>query len=202
MEHVGAVIAEVDTVASAIAAAVEQQGAATLEIARRVQDVAAANGQATGTMQIVSGLAERSGGLSREVLNSAAQISAQTGELHGELNNFLDAMREENGDRRRYERLAAEHLRARLTIAGREHANVVRVRDVSRGGIALDVALSGVAPGAEAEVRIDGITKPVPGRVARVAEDHVAISFRQSREALAAADAVLALVDGLQQSAA
>ena len=82
-----------DEIASAIAATVEEQGAATREIAFGVQTVARATGDATRAMRDVSGVAEGAGGSSRSVHAAADEVGRVAATLRAEVDGFLIAMR-------------------------------------------------------------------------------------------------------------
>jgi len=97
-EAVGAVkevtqaIGQVDTVATAIGAAVEEQAASTREIAGSVQSVLRSTEQATRSMQQVSSIAEESETTSRGVLSAADEVGRTADTLRGEVEHFLAAM--------------------------------------------------------------------------------------------------------------
>ncbi|SFS43872.1 HAMP domain-containing methyl-accepting chemotaxis protein [Methylobacterium sp. yr668] len=86
-------IRDIDGVATTIAAAVEQQGAATREIVRNVgqaaQGAAAVTGHVAG-VAAASGATEAAAG---EVLGAAAALSAQAAHLTEEVGRFLDGVR-------------------------------------------------------------------------------------------------------------
>ena len=86
-------------VASAIAAAVEQQGAATREIAGQVAMVAGQTQEAAGAMQQVSDASERAGGNSRSVLAAANDVAQVSDKLRLEVDQFLAAMNAEDEER-------------------------------------------------------------------------------------------------------
>jgi methyl-accepting chemotaxis protein len=89
-------IGQVDEVASAIAAAVEQQGATTREIAASVQNVNASAQNATDAMREVSANSETSSAASNSVLDGAADVGRTAGLLQGELRQFLAAVASTN----------------------------------------------------------------------------------------------------------
>jgi len=74
IETITRTIGGINEIATAIAAAVEQQGAATQEIARNIQQAAAGAGEVSANMSVVS----RNVGETRE---AAAQVEAASGEL-------------------------------------------------------------------------------------------------------------------------
>jgi methyl-accepting chemotaxis protein len=86
-------IEEISTVATSIAAAVEEQGAATCEIVRNVAQ--AAEHTRTVSVQIggVTESAAETGSASGHVLSAAADLSRQAGQLQGEVSAFLASVR-------------------------------------------------------------------------------------------------------------
>ena len=82
-------------VAAAIAAAVEQQGAATREIASQVSTVAAQTEGAASAMQQVATAAESAGGAAGSVLNAAEGVGRVSRTLRAEVDQFLAAVRTE-----------------------------------------------------------------------------------------------------------
>jgi methyl-accepting chemotaxis protein len=98
VRDVGEAIARMSEVASAIAAAVEQQGTATREIAASVQTVAHQNDGATRSMREVATVAEAAGDSSRAVLSAAGEVAEIATTLRQEVDRFLAAMRDGDGD--------------------------------------------------------------------------------------------------------
>ncbi|MCG2641435.1 hypothetical protein L6639_19790 [Bradyrhizobium sp. WYCCWR 12678] len=87
-----ATIEQISTIATSIA--VEQQGAATQEIARSVQSVAQGTlTAATDIGQVNQGAAE-TGSASEEVLNSAKTLSSESTRLRTELDRLMANIRE------------------------------------------------------------------------------------------------------------
>lgn len=86
-------IREMDIVTTAIASAVEQQGAATQEIARNVQSAATGTMSVTGSIADLGAAAEQTGGASREVLSAATELNRQSDMLRGQIDRFLTAIR-------------------------------------------------------------------------------------------------------------
>ncbi len=93
IREIGATIGQMNEIAEAIAAAVEEQGAATKEIARSVQQAA----QGTqGVMQHIVGVREASGHVgaaAAQVLSAAAQLGSQSDELKNQTGRFLGNVR-------------------------------------------------------------------------------------------------------------
>ncbi|KTT92324.1 chemotaxis protein, partial [Sphingomonas yabuuchiae] len=93
MAGIGGRIDEISGVAAAIAAAVEEQGAATREIVRNVSQAAVGTGEVTGTIAGVAGAAEETGAAASQVLSSASALSHQSERLSAEVTRFLATVR-------------------------------------------------------------------------------------------------------------
>ncbi|WP_232630513.1 methyl-accepting chemotaxis protein [Methylobacterium sp. Leaf118] len=86
-------IRDIDTVATAIAAAVEEQGAATQEIVRNVAQASAGAAEVTGNIAGVAGSAEATGSAANEVLQAAGDLLRQSDHLRAEVSRFLTSVR-------------------------------------------------------------------------------------------------------------
>jgi methyl-accepting chemotaxis protein len=86
-------IAEVSRIAAGIAAAVEQQGAATGEIARSVQQAAQSSAEVTGNIAEVSQAAGDTGRAASEVLHAAGQVSREAEALTRQVGGFIAGVR-------------------------------------------------------------------------------------------------------------
>ncbi len=86
-------IGRIDEVAGAIAAAVEQQQAATREIARNVQQAATGTHQVSSNIADVNRAASDTGSAARDVLGAAGTLSDQANELRSKVEVFLSAVR-------------------------------------------------------------------------------------------------------------
>ncbi|KQP29480.1 chemotaxis protein [Methylobacterium sp. Leaf102] len=86
-------IREISDVANSIAAAVEQQGAATQEIARNVSEAAAGTGEVTRNVTGVAMAAEETGAAAAQVLSSASELSRQSEDLSAQVSHFLVTVR-------------------------------------------------------------------------------------------------------------
>ncbi len=86
-------IEEISGVAASIAAAVEQQGAATQEIVRNVAQAAAGAGEVTGNIAGVASAAEEAGVAADQVLAASTELSRQSEHLSGEVARFLASVR-------------------------------------------------------------------------------------------------------------
>ncbi|UMY15727.1 cache domain-containing protein [Methylobacterium organophilum] len=86
-------IREIDSVAVTIAAAVEQQGAATQEIARNVAQASVGTGEVTTNIAGVAQASGETGAAASQVLASASELSRQSTHLGHEVNRFLEGVR-------------------------------------------------------------------------------------------------------------
>ncbi|WP_142848504.1 globin-coupled sensor protein [Telmatospirillum sp. J64-1] len=90
---IGDTIASINQIASAIAAAVEQQGAATQEIARNVQEAASGTSEVSSSIGLVTQAAGETGQAAGEVLVAAGELSRQSERLNDQVNGFLRDIR-------------------------------------------------------------------------------------------------------------
>ncbi|UMY16495.1 methyl-accepting chemotaxis protein [Methylobacterium organophilum] len=86
-------IREIDTVTASIAAAVEQQGAATQEIVRNVAQAATGTGEVTTNIAGVAQAVDETGAAANQVLSSASELSRQSERLSAEVAHFLATVR-------------------------------------------------------------------------------------------------------------
>jgi methyl-accepting chemotaxis protein len=80
-------------VSSAIAAAIEEQAAATQEIARNVEQAAQGTEQVTQNIVLVSGAAQESNEAAGQVRNSASELAKQSTMLDNLVKTFLDRVK-------------------------------------------------------------------------------------------------------------
>ena len=86
-------IGEIDQIAAAVAAAVDQQSAATDEIARNVQQAAAGTHEVSAAIGGVTSAAEETGSAATLVLRSAEDLGHEAERLRGEIGRFLAGVR-------------------------------------------------------------------------------------------------------------
>jgi methyl-accepting chemotaxis protein len=86
-------IQEISSVATSIAAAVEEQGAATQEIVRNVAQAATGTGEVTSNITGVARAAEDTGAAASQVLGAAGELSRQSEYLSVEVARFLQTVR-------------------------------------------------------------------------------------------------------------
>ncbi len=93
IRHVSATIGRIDEISSAIATAVEQQGAATREIARNVEEAARGTQEVTGNIASVTQAATETGGASASVLDAARRLSEESAALNQRVGDFVGMVR-------------------------------------------------------------------------------------------------------------
>ena len=86
---ISAGIGDINTSSMMISAAVEEQGAATGEIARNVQHTADSTRTVTENIQAVSESAHSNGAAATQVLASAGELSRQAESLNYEVAQFI-----------------------------------------------------------------------------------------------------------------
>jgi methyl-accepting chemotaxis protein len=93
IKEIGATIGRIAGIASTIAAAVEEQGAATQEIARNVGEAAKGTSQVAANISDVNRGASETGSASSQVLTSAQSLSGESQHLKLEVDKFLSTVR-------------------------------------------------------------------------------------------------------------
>jgi methyl-accepting chemotaxis protein len=93
IKQIGTVILRISEVSGIIAAAVEEQSAATREIARNVQMASSGAAQVGGAITDVHQGAADTGSASGQVLSSAQSLASQASQLKLEVDNFLASIR-------------------------------------------------------------------------------------------------------------
>jgi methyl-accepting chemotaxis protein len=93
IDGVGKIITSINGTSSAIAAAVEQQGAATLEISRNIQEAATGTGEVSSNIAGVTLAATDMGDAAGQVLSAADVLLEQSSELRDKVDAFLVTVR-------------------------------------------------------------------------------------------------------------
>ena len=93
IKEISGTIGRVSEIAATIAAAIEEQGAATQEIARNVQQAALGSTQVANSIADVNLGAADTGSASSQVLSSAQMLSDENKRLKAEVLNFLATVR-------------------------------------------------------------------------------------------------------------
>jgi methyl-accepting chemotaxis protein len=176
-------IEQMNRVAATIAASVDEHGSVALEIAATVRTVSRRTKDTTHAMRDVSDIA---GETSRAVLSVADDVARVAAALRGQVDQFLDAVRSAESERRTGHRTPGNGARATLRLPdGRDISAVVE--DFGRSGVALhcDPALK---PGASVEVTLPGSGGPLTGQVVRTLGGVLAIAFAPDAVAIARID--------------
>ena len=93
IKEISSTIEKLSEISSTIAAAVEEQGAATQEISRNVQQAAYGTQQVSANITDVQRGAAETGSASSQVLSAAQSLSGESNRLKLEVSKFLDSVR-------------------------------------------------------------------------------------------------------------
>jgi methyl-accepting chemotaxis protein len=93
IKEIGGTIGRISEIAGAIAAAVEEQGAATQEIARNIQQATTGTTEVATRITDVNRGAIETGSASAQVLSSAQSLSKESHHLKSEVEKFLSTVR-------------------------------------------------------------------------------------------------------------
>jgi methyl-accepting chemotaxis protein len=166
IQEISGTIRGVNETAVAIATAVEEQGAATQEIARSIESVTVNAASMTRSMEEVQGAVDATSGSAAEVKRTTEALSADTGLLSTEVQDFLSSLRD-LGESRQLRALDV-NLRATAILGGQSVAG--RVLKVSPGMVLFDGPLQ-ISAGTLVELRIDRLDRTLRGRfVDRIAD--------------------------------
>ena len=200
VREVGSAIGRIDTVAAAIAAAVEEQAIATREIAASVQSVSVTTDEAARAMQEVSTIAAETEDNSRAMIGATDGVGHTADTLRKEVDFFLQAVSQtEENNRRRYERIPGKQNSVVVTADGTDRRFVIE--DISRGGFAVRSDWTG-ASGKEVHVVLPGSETPVSARIVRASGGVIAFSFRQDGGSLTEIDRALDIIGGTKTARA
>ena len=93
IKHIGGTINEINQISTTIAAAVEEQGVATQDIASNVQQAASSTAIVSRDAQEVSTSSTESGVAATEMMSATSELSRQAEALRGEVDKFLAGVR-------------------------------------------------------------------------------------------------------------
>ncbi len=166
-------ITEIDTIAGSIAAAVEQQGTATAEIARNVTDTAAAANDVTSRITEVSTEATETDRHAVDVRDHAESLATA---VHSLKQAVIRVVRTSTSDvdRRRSVRQSVD-LPCKVSAPGLDTQNA-RLSDISARGACVRGGPS-LPPGTSGTVALDGVQSPIPFTVRACAGDELHIAF-------------------------
>jgi methyl-accepting chemotaxis protein len=136
VQRIVTMIGDIERISTSIAAAVEQQGAATAEIARSVVETAGAANLVSDRIDQVREAAEEADRQAVEVRGNAHTLEAAVQTLRRSVNNAVRTSTDEVN--RRYQARHPVDLPARLSVVGRPDI-AVRVRDIALSGARLQI---------------------------------------------------------------
>ena len=93
IRNIGQTIGEINEVTTAIAAAVEEQGTATREIARNIQHAAGGTSEVSSNIVGVSTASAQAGSAAGEVLSASGELRREADVLRSEIDAFLSNIR-------------------------------------------------------------------------------------------------------------
>jgi aerotaxis receptor len=93
IKEIGDTIGRMSEISSTIAAAVEEQGAATQEISRNIQHASQGTSQVSANITEVQRGASETGSASSQVLSAAQSLAVESNRLKLEVGKFLDSVR-------------------------------------------------------------------------------------------------------------
>lgn len=93
IQGISGTIARISEIATTISAAVEEQGAATQEIARNVQQASAGTTEVSSNIGDVTRAAEETGATAAQVLTASGELNQQAAALQQQVDRFLAAIR-------------------------------------------------------------------------------------------------------------
>ncbi|MFA7430552.1 MAG: globin-coupled sensor protein [Rhodospirillaceae bacterium] len=93
IQGIGTTIGQINEIAAAIAAAVEEQGAATREIARNVQEASTGTTEVTSNIHNVTEASSETGHAAKEVLTASRELASQSERLKSKVDAFLTDIR-------------------------------------------------------------------------------------------------------------
>ncbi len=153
-------IGEIDGISEAVAIAVEQQDAATREIARNVGETAESAAEVTRRIAEVSADATKSGEQAMQVQTTASEVADSVDLLREVL---VRAVRLSTPDVNRREKPRFLINRPGVVLVGGERASTLVVNLSESGAVIADSPALGV--GTEGSLRIDGTGQAVPFQV-------------------------------------
>jgi len=93
IDDIGNVIKQIEESSTAIAAAMEEQGATTQEVARNVQKAASGTQEVTSNIAGVTQASQEAGAASGQVTSAAGELSKQSELMKAEVQKFLELIR-------------------------------------------------------------------------------------------------------------
>jgi methyl-accepting chemotaxis protein len=197
IKEIGGTIGRISEINGSIAAAVEQQGAATQEISRNVQQAAAAASQVAANIADVNRGAAETGSGSTEVLCAAKSLSSDSSHLKLAVDKFVAAIKADGNtadalaasaagftktldadmqERRRARRLAT-NIAVQVTAGGTTASTTVV--DISTGGARLKT-VPGIRVGSTVRIAMPG-SRTIEATVAWAKGDWFGVKFKEQQ---------------------
>jgi ABC-type transporter Mla subunit MlaD len=180
-------IGEVNAIASSIAAAVEEQSAATAEISRNVTQTATAANEMTARITEVSAEAEQTGRHAAEVHETINAMHKAVDELRHSVIRVVRTSTTEV-DRRQVARAAVD-LPCTLNITG-QGSQTARIQDISASGASI-YSTAPLSAGTHGVLSSSGLTAALPFTVKAAEGDVIHVVFALDAAAATQLDSVL-----------
>ncbi len=181
VREIGATIGEIDSIAGSVAAAMEQQGAATHEISRNVVETTGAAQEVSSRIAQVSLEAAENGARALDVRGTTAELAGSIEALRATLVRTVRTATEEV-DRRQHPRYRLDRA-CRVVAAGSELA--ARVADLSQMGACL-TGVPDLPPGGRGTLRVDGLALTIPFTAIERHDNSLRVRFELTGDAVAA----------------
>ncbi|MFL5252526.1 MAG: PilZ domain-containing protein, partial [Rhodopila sp.] len=133
-------------------------------------------------------VAEDASSASQEVMAGSSGIGTQAETLRAEVDSFLAAVRDDTGEKRRYERIPANGAVATLQAQGRSMK--AALINVSRDGALIDCDWT-LIPGTQLEIELPSAGKSIPARIVRRETNGLAVVFDADPSAVTRIDRAL-----------
>jgi methyl-accepting chemotaxis protein len=176
MSEIGVMIGRMDEVAAAMAAALEEQTATTREIAAGVHDVSNATARSAEAMGDVVTVSAEAGSVAQSVLTAASEVGNEAAVLRAEVDRFLQTVRGDATERRRFERFDVTLVGAVLRMAGAPDPIKVTISDLSESGASLRCA-EPIPVNAALSIELPHTSAAVAAKVIRVGSGLLGIEF-------------------------
>jgi len=178
VEKINRSILEVQGVSAAVAAAIEQQGAATHEIARNISETSGAAHEVAERIARVSDEAQSTGESAGEVERLSSEVADSIQALREVIvRTVRNATTEVNRRRKPRYRFNQE---GQIDSAGRSYS--VTVRNLSEGGLMATELPVALPPGSPIAVTLPGLERPLTAKVIWNGEGRLHLKFDLSPE--------------------
>ncbi len=171
---ISGIIADIDTLTTTIAVAVEEQDAATQEISQSITLAANGSAEVTENMTIVSSVIGETSVQANRVITVSEDLTSMSKSLSFAVDNFLNAVASEVKERRKFLRDSVEKP-VTVIFAGQKQQTMLV--NVSQGGACIKL-LPNIGSGVGVEVEVPGHGF-VQGRCIWTTSEHCGVKFAQ-----------------------